>query len=248
MNPVRVKFIREKMLEVARDDGLDEEGDSTENAKILSGLDVLDIGCGGGLLSESLTRLGARTLGVDASASNIAIASLHASQDCALQNSTLSYRNATAEDLAKETPRYDVVCSMEVIEHVDNPAAFLRSCATLVKPGGHLFLSTVSRTPLAYLLTVFAAEKVLRLVEPGTHTCEKYVKPSELLDFFRSPVGESKRSWITNMYDGIAPRREAEVRGIMYLPWKGAWELVPRGAFGSTECNYLFWVRKPMPL
>ena len=116
------------------------------------------------------------------------------------------------------------------------------------QPGGHLFLSTVSRTPLAYLLTIFAAEKVLRLVEPGTHSYEKYVKPFELLEFFQSPVGESERSWISNIYDGIPPRREAEVRGIMYLPWKGAWELAPRGAFGSTECNYLFWVRRyPAP-
>ena len=113
------------------------------------------------------------------------------------------------------------------------------------QPGGHLFLSTVSRTPLAYLLTIFAAEKLLRLVEPGTHTYEKYVKPSELIDFFRKPLRPGERPWISNVYNGTPPRSEAEVRGIAYLPWKGTWELAPRGAVGSTECNYLFWARKP---
>ncbi|EJC98235.1 3-demethylubiquinone-9 3-methyltransferase [Fomitiporia mediterranea MF3/22] len=246
MNPVRVRFIRNKLLEVARDDGLDAEENAEESAKVLNGLEVLDIGCGGGLLSESLARLGARTVGIDASSQNIAIASLHASQDPTLRSSALDYRNSSAEELVNETRRFDIVCSMEVLEHVDNPAVFLQSCAELVKPGGHLFLSTISRTPLAYLLTIFAAEKMLGLVQPGTHTYDKYVKPAELIDFFRKPVGDAGRPWIADLYGGIPPRNEAEVRGIAYLPWKGAWELAPRGAFGSTECNYLFWARKPV--
>ncbi|KAI5122095.1 hypothetical protein M0805_002217 [Coniferiporia weirii] len=252
MNPVRVQFVRDKILEAARDDKTQDLGEKEKNGRILRDLDVLDIGCGGGLLSESLARLGARTLGIDASASNIAIASLHASQDPSLGESSnsrdapLAYRNASAEELVEESKRFDVVCSMEVLEHVDNPAAFLRSCAELVKPGGHLFLSTISRTPLAYLLTIFAAEKLLRLVEPGTHTFSKYVKPSELVEFFQKPLSAADRPWISRVYNGVPTRREAEVRGMAFLPWKGSWELAPRGAFGSTECNYLFWVRKPL--
>ncbi|TDL23608.1 ubiquinone biosynthesis O-methyltransferase [Rickenella mellea] len=262
MNPVRVQFVRGKLLEAARDDAVsgheELEIERNDNAgRTLDGLDVLDVGCGGGLLSESLSRLGARTVGVDASASNIAIASMHASLDPWFSNATpssstpqrkyLEYRHASAEDLVQEPKRFDVVCSMEVLEHVDNPAGFLRSCAELVKPGGHLFLSTISRTPLSYLLTIFAAEQALRLVAPGTHTYNKFVKPSELVDFFCKPVSSSEsKPWITRLYDGSPTRREAEVRGIVYVPWKGEWMLAPRGAPGATACNYLFWVRKPL--
>ena len=156
---------------------------------------------------------------------------------------------------------------MEVIEHVDNPADFLRSCAELVKvriphqavsmirpdadsllsriqPGGHLFLSTISRTPLSYFLTVFAAEKLLRLVGPGTHTWSKYVNPSELIDFFQTGLD---KPWINRTYEfGMPTRTEAEVRGIVYEPWKGDWTVLGRNASPwGTACNYLFWVRKP---
>lgn len=241
MNPVRVQFIRDKLIEVTRS-----SSSGFRPQKVLSGLDVLDIGCGGGLLSESLARLGARTTGIDASSSNIAISSLHASQDPCFGGSSLTYRNVSAEELVEEDKRFDVVCSMEVLEHVDNPAGFLRSCSELVKPGGHLFLSTISRTPLAYLLTIFAAERLFRMVEPGTHTFSKYVKPSELVDFYRKPVVNGGRSWISGSPSSSLSRQEAEVRGMMFIPWKGTWDLAPRDAPLSTECNYLFWVRKPL--
>jgi 2-polyprenyl-6-hydroxyphenyl methylase/3-demethylubiquinone-9 3-methyltransferase len=125
------------------------------------------------------------------------------------------------------------------------------------QPGGHLFISTISRTVLSYLLTIVAAEHVLRLVTPGTHTHSKYVKPEELLDFFCKPMrqdhiptivqteGEVSKPWISRLYNGAPTRREAEVRGIVYLPWAGRWELAPRGWNGLTECNYMLWVRKP---
>ncbi|KAH8107551.1 3-demethylubiquinone-9 3-methyltransferase [Phellopilus nigrolimitatus] len=209
MNPVRVQYVRDKLLEAARDDGLEDWEEKESGGRVLEGLDVLDVGCGGGLLSESLARLGARTLGVDASSSNISIASLHASQDPTLSGSagsksaSLAYRHAPAEALVGEPKRFDVVCSMEVLEHVDNPAAFLRSCAELVKPGGHLFLSTMARTPLAYFLTIFAAEKLLRFVEPGTHTYSKYVNPAELVDFFRKPVDAQGAPWISRVHGGV---------------------------------------------
>ncbi|KLO12722.1 3-demethylubiquinone-9 3-methyltransferase [Schizopora paradoxa] len=244
MNPVRMQFVREKILEVSRDEDEHAAAKLDSTSKILNGLDVLDVGCGGGILSESLARLGARTLGIDASSSNIGIASVHASKDPSLPPSSLTYRNVTAEQLLEEDQRFDVVCSMEVIEHVDNPARFLHSCAELVKPGGHLFLSTIARTPLSYLLTIFAAEHVLRLVSPGTHTHSKFVNPSELLDFFT----KSPQAWISRLYGGSPSRHQAEIRGLVYLPWKGSWVLAPRGAWGATECNYVFWARKPMDL
>ncbi|EPT01057.1 hypothetical protein FOMPIDRAFT_1121129 [Fomitopsis schrenkii] len=257
MNPVRVQFIREKLLETKREDG----EDIADGTGALEGLNVLDVGCGGGLLCESLARLGANTLGIDASASNVSIASLHASSDPSLNfaassssptsKRALTYEHTSAEDVltARGPKQFDVVTSMEVLEHVDNPRAFLRTCAELVKPGGHLFLSTISRTPLAYLLTIFAAEQALRLVTPGTHTYSKFVRPDELIRFFAEPMGHDGRPWISRLYGGSPARTEAETRGIAYVPWNGEWTLVPRGPVGKhwgEECNYLFWVRKPL--
>ncbi|KAI0820328.1 ubiquinone biosynthesis O-methyltransferase [Trametes gibbosa] len=272
MNPVRMQFIRNKVLEVQRE----EERDANE-ALPLSGLDVVDVGCGGGLLSEALARSGGNTLGIDASPSNIAIASLHAAADPALASTSsmgskgkasLKYEHTSVEELLVQRgpASFDVVCSMEVIEHVDNPRTFLANCASLVKPGGHLFLSTIARTPLSYFLTIFAAEQVLRLVTPGTHTHSKYINPDEMTEFFLStplPPDDgaafdksqtssrtASRPWISRLYGGAPLRTEAEIRGMIYVPWNGEWLLVPRGAPGASvwaeACNYLFWVRRPV--
>jgi len=274
MNPVRMQFVREKILEVVRDEQGEQAALEMENKKdVLAGLDVLDVGCGGGLLSESLARLGAHTVGIDASESNIGIATLHASADpdfsASSSSGSLTYRHTSAEQLLQENKQFDVVCSMEVIEHVDNPAGFLEACAELVKPGGHLFISTVARTPLSYLLTIVAAEYILRKVAIGTHTYSKFINPSELISFFqayRSPSASLALSsgsaspsasgnpeslgqpWISRTYEyGLPTRTEAELRGMIYVPFKGEWVLMPRrlAAWGTTECNYLFWVRKP---
>jgi len=166
----------------------------------------------------------------------------------ALTSGTLAFRHATVEAPVQGPNRFDIVRSMEVIKHVDNPAGFLRSCAELVKPGGHLFLSTIARTPLSYLLSIVAAEKVLRLVEPGTHTFSKFVSPGELIDFFTKPISPGARPWISRTYaHGLPTRLEAEVRGIVYVPRLGDWVLAPRATTPwSTQANHLFWVRKPM--
>ncbi|EIN05995.1 ubiquinone biosynthesis O-methyltransferase [Punctularia strigosozonata HHB-11173 SS5] len=262
MNPHRVDFIREKLLEITREERGEEAAEEMQRTgHVLEGLDVLDVGCGGGLLSESLARLGGRTVGIDASPSNIAIASMHASADpalCSSKTRSLTYRHTSAEALLEDPQRYDVVCSLEVVEHVDNPASFLHSCAQLVKPGGHLFLSTIARTPLSYFLTIFMAEQALRLVTPGTHTHSKYINPEELVEYFQNypssdfPGERKGRPWISRLYDGHPLRTEAEVRGIIYAPWKGEWILIPRSGsrgfsgWATTQCNYLFWVRKPV--
>ncbi|KAH9940917.1 ubiquinone biosynthesis O-methyltransferase [Epithele typhae] len=260
MNPVRMEFVRQKVLEIQREDG---EEDVNE-ARPLTGLDVLDVGCGGGLLSEALARLGGRTLGIDATPSNIAMASMHAGADPSFSagasskgKGTLAYEHTSVEDLlARRGPQsFDVVCSMEVIEHVDNPRTFLSNCATLVKPGGHLFLSTIARTPLSYALTILAAEHLLQLVTPGTHTYSKYINPDELAGFFleapvTSDAPETERPWISRLYGGRPLRTEAEICGMVYVPWKGEWTLVPRGAPGASVwaegCNYMFWIRRPL--
>ena len=118
---------------------------------------------------------------------------------------------------------------------------------SITQPGGHLFLSTIARTPISYLLSIVAAEKVLRLVEPGTHTFSKFVNPGELVDFFTKPLTPGARPWISQTYaHGLPTRLEAEVRGIVYVPWRGDWVLAPRATTPwSTQANYLFWARKP---
>ncbi|TFK73752.1 ubiquinone biosynthesis O-methyltransferase [Pluteus cervinus] len=262
MNPARVQFIQQKLKEIHHDDHPGTPAPSNS----LKGLDALDIGCGGGLLSESLARLGANTLGIDASESNISIASHHASHDPKLSRS-LEYQHTTSESLLDHPKRYDIVCSMEVLEHVNNPALFLDTCAQLVKPGGHLFLSTIARTPLSDFLTIFLAEHVLRKVTVGTHTHSKFINSTELVSFFQkyprskpktesgSSSGELSTSpsdtdtvpWISPHSPANEPMRtQAEIRGLIYNPLQANWYLAPRGAWAAAECNYLFWVRKPL--
>ncbi|KAG1808719.1 S-adenosyl-L-methionine-dependent methyltransferase [Suillus subaureus] len=262
MNPVRVRYIREKLLEATcEDQGEDARRELESKCAVLTGMDVLDVGLWRRFALRVSLRLGARTL-----------ASTHASGDPQLSSlghslgHSLEYRHTSIEQLVKEPKRFDAVCSMEVIEHVDNPVAFLSACAQLVKPGGHLFLSTIARTPLSYFLTILAAEYVLRKVAVGTHTYSKFINPSELISFFQtyrsSPSsssnptdsdhigpGASPRPWITRTYaHGLPTRSEAEVRGIIYIPWSGEWKLMSRSStpWGAVECNYLFWVRRPL--
>ncbi|ETS62037.1 hypothetical protein PaG_03593 [Moesziomyces aphidis] len=265
MNPARIQFMREKLDEVwgyeralqqvaPAISSVPTSSSSARNplsnlgkTRFLSGLDVADIGCGGGLLSESLARLGARTTGVDASASNIGIATTHASRDPLLSRphslggSSLTYLHTTAEQLVAEGRQFDVVCAMEVLEHVNGPADFMRSLDRLLKPGGHLFMSTIARTPLSWFLTIFMAEDVLRLVTPGTHTHSQYINPDELKRFVQNDL-----KWFAKG-SKLPQRMHFEVRGTAYLPWKGTWSLAaPESALPATQCNYFVWARKPL--
>ncbi|CAE6452230.1 unnamed protein product, partial [Rhizoctonia solani] len=240
MNPVRVRWILEKLEEARKDDTKGEEWvdwrsqanmQAPKTGRQLEGMSVLDIGCGGGLLSETLSRLGARTTGIDASQNNIHIATLHASQDPSFVSgeNQLEYQHTSAEALVGRDAQFDVVCAMEVVEHVDNPAEFLRNCGKLVKPGGHLFMSTISRTPISYFLTVLMAERVLGLVERGTHTHSKYVNPSELVAFFRD---DPQLRWISRTYGGSVG--ELDIAG-----WLGFGRNEPVGAPARTEAEDL---------
>jgi len=245
MNPARMSFIRNKLAhcfdEEATKEGLDESPRTSGQLPLLQGMNVLDVGCGGGLLSECLARLGANTTAVDASQSNINVAKLHSAQDSTLSEN-LRYIHGTAEDMSAMGLEYDAVFSMEVLEHVENPSDFLANCAKLVKPGGHLFLSSISRTPTSYFFTIFMAEHVLRLVRPGTHEYAKYIKSSEIIEFFSRP----EIGWISGTYDSVPTRKEAEVRQITFNPVAGTWTVQPTGSFfSSLECNYMFWARRP---
>ncbi|MEO6396692.1 MAG: bifunctional 2-polyprenyl-6-hydroxyphenol methylase/3-demethylubiquinol 3-O-methyltransferase UbiG [Devosia sp.] len=167
-NPVRLAYIRDWALTHFRRDGT--------GRRPLEGLRVLDIGCGGGLLCEPLTRLGASVTGIDAGGRNIAIARLHAEK----MSLAIDYRETTSEALAAEGPRFDIVLNMEVVEHVDNVPLYMKSCADLVAPGGLLFNATLNRTARALAFAVIGAEYVLRWLPRGTHDWNRFLTPDEL--------------------------------------------------------------------
>jgi 2-polyprenyl-6-hydroxyphenyl methylase/3-demethylubiquinone-9 3-methyltransferase len=167
-NPVRIQFIRDTILKhLARQGG---------GLRPLEGVRLLDIGCGGGLLCEPLTRLGAQVVGIDASNRNIEVARLHAAQ----AGLEIDYRCTTAEALVAAGESFDVVLSMEVVEHVADPDLFLKSIGQLAKPGGLVIAATLNRTAKSFALAIVGAEYVLRWLPRGTHQWDKFVTPDEL--------------------------------------------------------------------
>lgn len=167
-NPVRLTYIRDMVC--------GQFGRDPKAHRSLEGLRILDIGCGGGLLSEPMARMGADVLGADASEKNIGIAKAHA----AGSGVPVDYRAVTAEALAEAGESFDVVLNMEVVEHVSDVDFFLTTCASMVRPGGMTFVATINRTMKAAALAIFAAENVLRWLPRGTHQYEKLVRPEEI--------------------------------------------------------------------
>ena len=167
-NPVRLAYIRDQAAaQFSRD---------PKKVDCLSGLRILDIGCGGGILSEPLARLGATMVGADPSEENIAIASGHAEKS----GLKVDYRATTAEELAEAGERFDVVLAMEVVEHVVDVDLFVATCAGMVKPGGLMFAATLNRTLKSFALAIVGAEYVLRWLPRGTHRWDKFITPREL--------------------------------------------------------------------
>jgi 2-polyprenyl-6-hydroxyphenyl methylase / 3-demethylubiquinone-9 3-methyltransferase len=204
-NPVRLAYIRDKAAErFAR---------NPKKLDCLKGLRMLDIGCGGGILSEPLARLGAQMVGADPSHENIAVASAHAQES----GVAVDYRATTAEDLAAAGERFDVVLAMEVVEHVTDVGAFVATCASLVKPGGLMIAATLNRTLKSFALAIVGAEYVLRWLPRGTHQWDKFVTPNELeLAFERGGlqvIGE---------------------RGVIYNPFADRWQLS-----SDMDVNYM---------
>ena len=177
---------------------------------------VLDVGCGGGLLSEALAKAGARVTAIDLAPNLLKVARLHGLES----GVKVEYRQLAVEALAEEVPgSFDVVTCMEMLEHVPDPASIVRACA----PGGRLFLSTLNRTPAAFALAIVGAEYVARLLPKGTHQYRDFIKPSELARLLREA--------------GLALE---DVSGLMYEPWRNAARVVRR-----TDVNYLACARRP---
>lgn len=155
-----------------------------ENLAPLKGRRVLDVGCGGGILADAMARKGASVLGIDLATKALKVAQLHALE---AQTSGVEYKEISAEALASEQPQiFDVVTCMEMLEHVPDPSSIVKACATLVKPGGHVFFSTINRNAKAFLFAIVGAEYVLDLLPRGTHEYDKFVKPSELSGYCRT--------------------------------------------------------------
>ena len=210
-NPVRLTYIREKLCEHFDRD--------PKAPNTLSGLRVLDIGCGGGLLSEPMARMGADVVGADAGATNIEIAKLHAEQS----DLNIDYRATTAEDLAAADEKFDVVLNMEVVEHVADVDLFMTACAQMVKPGGVMFVATINRTRKAQALAIFMAEQVLRWLPKGTHQYEKLVKPQEL----EAPLSQAGMEVIDQL-------------GVFYNPISDSWN-----RSRDMDVNYMILARRP---
>lgn len=186
----------------------------------LAGKKVLDVGCGGGLLSEGMAAFGAEVMGVDMSEKPLAVATLHLHES----GQKVDYRLVAAEELAKEMPgSFDVVTCLEMLEHVPDPASTVAACAQLVKPGGQVFFSTINRNPKAYLFAVIGAEYILKLLPRGTHDYAKFLRPAELARFARE-----------------AGLNVEEIIGMSYNPLTQTYSL------GSdTSVNYLMRTTRP---
>jgi 2-polyprenyl-6-hydroxyphenyl methylase/3-demethylubiquinone-9 3-methyltransferase len=168
MNPVRLDYITSQ---IAAEFGRDLSDD-----KPFAGLRILDIGCGGGLLSEPMARLGADVVGADAAERNIPVAQVHAEQS----GLDIDYRFTTAEALAAAGEQFDVVLNMEVVEHVADPLSYLTACQQLLKPGGLMVCSTINRNPKSFMVAIVGAEHVMRWLPKGTHEWDKFITPDEL--------------------------------------------------------------------
>lgn len=183
-------------------------------------LRILDIGCGGGLLSEPMARLGANVVGADAAAGNIPVAQVHAKQS----NLEIDYRHTTAETLADAGEQFDAVLNMEVVEHVADPQAYLQACQTLLKPGGVMLCSTINRNPKSYMMTIIGAEYVMRWLPIGTHDWNKFITPVELEELIRNA--------------GLTP---TDRKGFVFNPLSWSWSLSDR----DLSVNYVTTSRKP---
>ena len=208
INPLRLEFIRSHA------------GRSGVKSQPLAGLSLIDIGCGGGLLTEPLARMGATVTGIDASARNIAVASLHAEKS----GVTVTYRESTAETEAATGVQYDIVTALEILEHVADVDRFMIATCALVKPGGLLFLSTLNRTLKSFALAIVGAEYVLRWLPRGTHSYEKFLTPAEVAEHLRRNGMEL-----------------VEQKGMVMNPLNRAWRL----SDDDLSVNYLLVARKP---
>jgi len=212
MNPVRLDYItRQIAAEFDRDLASDMP---------FQGLRILDIGCGGGLLSEPMARLGATVVGADAAARNIPVAQVHAEHS----GLDIDYRHTTAEDLAAAGEQFDAILNMEVVEHVADPLAYLTACQQLLKPGGVMLCSTINRNAKSYGMAIIGAEVIMRWLPRGTHEWAKFITPDELFDLIRQA--------------GLEP---VDRKGFVFNPISWGWSISDR----DLSVNYVTASVKP---
>ena len=201
MNPVRANFI---------------DGKSP-----VKGLQFLDVGCGGGILTENMAERGASVTGIDMGEAPLSVARLHAIES----GVDVNYQRITAEELASQhAERYDIVSCLEMLEHVPDPQSVVSACATLTKPGGDLYFSTINRNPKSFLFAIVGAEYIARLLPKGTHEYKKFIKPSELSGCIRN-----------------AGLNVQQITGMLYNPFTGKFKLIDT----DVDVNYLVHARKP---
>jgi 2-polyprenyl-6-hydroxyphenyl methylase/3-demethylubiquinone-9 3-methyltransferase len=186
----------------------------------LFGKKILDVGCGGGILSESMACLGAEVTGIDMGATPLEVARLHALE----QHVTVNYQQIPVETLAEtHAGQFDVVTCMEMLEHVPDPASIVQACATLVRPGGKVFFSTINKTTQAWLLMILAAEQTLKIVPKGTHQHDKFIRPAELMRFCDRA--------------GLLPK---EIKGVRYNPLMETFRMS-----SNVSVNYQLYCERP---
>ncbi len=209
-NPVRLEYIKEKVCESFDRD--------VKDPKAFKGLRILDIGCGGGLLSEPMARLGADVVAADASEVNIEVAKIHAEQS----GLNIDYRATTSEALEASGEKFDIILNMEVVEHVSDVNLFMTSCAKMVKSDGLMFVATINRTPKAKMLAIFMAENILKWLPKGTHEYEKLVRPEEI----ETPIAAQRMEII-------------DKTGVFYNPLQDRWN-----KSRDMDVNYMVLARK----
>lgn len=212
LNPARLSYLTEQICAQFRR--------SSKERHSLNGLTLLDIGCGGGLLSEPMCRLGAIVTAIDAAGKNIAVAKIHAERS----GLDIDYQATSAEALAKTGRKFDVVISMEVIEHVADIPSFLEAAKTLLAPGGIMILSTLNRTPKSYLMAIAGAEYILRWLPRGTHDWKKFLKPPELAAHLKAA--------------GLEP---GDATGMRYHPLANRWSVDAK----DLDVNYMMTAHHP---
>ena len=219
LNPVRIAYVRDALVKEGQAGGSGSGLAGTASLKPLTGLRLLDVGCGGGLMAEPLCRLGAEVVAIDAAEPNVRAARLHAEA----QGLAIDYRHATAESLAEAGERFDAVLALEIVEHVADLDAFAAACAGLVKADGSLLVATLNRTLAAYALAIVAAERILGWLPAGSHDWQRFVRPAEMVRLLR-------RQGLT----------VADMRGMVYNPLAGGWTTSP-----NLSVNYIVHARKP---
>ena len=244
MNPLRINYIKSYILQYhpKKDDSIQRTA-----AQPLAGYTILDIGCGGGLLCESLARLGAIVHGIDATQQAIYAAQQHIALDSSIREN-VTYQYITAEELVQQNKKYDVVCALEIVEHVNNQTEFVNTIKQLVDNNGALFMSTLNKTYISYLLAIVGAEYIARLVARGTHDWNQFISPAQLTQYITNDTriqSHHNNNQQANDSNNAVPATSdnkfdiVDVSGMVYNPLTRNWWLMKN----NLQCNYILYAK-----